>query len=406
MNAPPAARSFTRLAIAIVIAAVIISAGALSYASFESTVTKTTTFTQVGTSMVTSTTVTTSLSQQTSGSGYPPVVYQVIRTNLTLQGQAAVVPCTGFNEANCPSPANATLNPVDLITYGGTYYYLYNQTESTSSSTTAAYMTWFTNSSVVCISPAHPLTNTEHQNPTCPAGPYQPNVVAIPVTSTTTVNSSLGLRLDLNLSSQSPGSITVAIDLFNAVDHLNNLTADNLWPSGAGNLYLWVQGGCGPPTDLPFGYAIFQGNLSKNDIATSVPLTLEAQPGGLFCPYEAPTPFFAFYPLSDVATTYQWGNIPSLAGNYNVTTSTTCTQAHGSDCWWNGLGTWSGYWTGSTQQAGADEVFGGTCSSGQTSSSLSTDCPLTFNQFSPGVYTVVAADEWGQVTVLHFVASS
>ncbi len=60
-------RSFTRLAIAIVVAAVIISASALSYASFESTVTKTSISTQISTTTLTilpvtqTTTVTTTL---------------------------------------------------------------------------------------------------------------------------------------------------------------------------------------------------------------------------------------------------------------------------------------------------------------------------------------------------------
>ena len=53
-------RSFTRLAVAIVIAAVIVSAGALSYSSFESTVTKTTVSTATSTQVSVSTLTTTS----------------------------------------------------------------------------------------------------------------------------------------------------------------------------------------------------------------------------------------------------------------------------------------------------------------------------------------------------------
>jgi hypothetical protein len=206
--------------------------------------------------------------------------------------------------------------------------------------------------------------------------------------------------------------MTVAIDLLNTFNHANNLTAETQWPSDAGNFYLWVQGGCGPPSDLPFGYAVFQGNLSENQVAKSTPLSLEAQVEA-FCLNEAPTPYFTFYPLSDVAQTYQWGNTPTLAGMYNVTASTTCTPAYGWDCWWNGLGTWSGYWTGSTQPPGPNQAFGGACPSGGQSSSTgqvtyssSTDCPLTFDLFSPGVYTLVAADEWGQVATLYFTVTS
>ena len=54
MDNPPE-RSYTRLAIAIVVAAVVISAGALSYSSFEATVTRTSTTTDFTTSTFTST---------------------------------------------------------------------------------------------------------------------------------------------------------------------------------------------------------------------------------------------------------------------------------------------------------------------------------------------------------------
>ena len=119
---------------------------------------------------------------------------------------------------------------------------------------------------------------------------------------------------------------------------------------------------------------------------------------------------YAFKPLSDVATANERDNVPGLAGLYNVTVNTACHWTPG-DCWWSGLGTWSGYWTGSASQSGAGFVTGGACPSGQVSSSsnpvqASSGCPLVFNQFPPGVYTVVAADEWGQVAVLHFTVAS
>jgi hypothetical protein len=329
-------------------------------------------------------------------------VYQVIDENLTLRGQAAVVPCMGFNSAVCPSAANASLYPVELIKFGGEDYYLSSYTEypsgqsvgcvnsicSTETGPIGTYTVWFTNSTVYCISPAHPFTNTARQNRTCPTSPYHVTTVVVPTPSASALGSTIGLRLDLSLASNSNGSIGVVVDEFNILDHLNNITADTRWPV---NQFLWTRDVCGPPTGVPMGYAILQGDYSQTNFTTGTPLYIEAEPSSLLCPYEAPTPYYAFKPLSDVAATYEWGNIPGLAGVYNVTASSE--------------GAWSGYWAGSASQYGLGSVNGNACP-GQASTVpvqvASSGCPLVFNQFSPGEYTVVAADEWGQVALLHF----
>ena len=259
----------------------------------------------------TSTTTSTTSHPPTGQQSGPSTVYQTIERNLTLRGQAAVVPCVGFNEPSCPSASNATLHPIDLIAYGGTYYYLYNKTVETqccgviSNATTTitiaptftTYATWFTNSSVFCISPAHPITNTEHQNRTCPNERYHTNSFDIQTPSTSALNSTTGLRLDLSLSINSSGGIIMIVDEFNTLARMNNLSASSHWPLNPSDLFLWLQGSCGPP-NFPVGYAIFQGNYSASSFRTGVPLTLEAQPLTT-CPYEAPEPYFAFKPLSE-----------------------------------------------------------------------------------------------------------
>jgi hypothetical protein len=234
--------------------------------------------------------------------------------------------------------------------------------------------------------------------------------VVVPTpSSTSNLNSSIGLRLDLALSVNSSGGATVTADIFNTFNRVNNITAKEHWPIDPSGLFLWVQGYCGPPPGVPIGYAVFRGNYGQDNFTMGTPLSLEAQ-SQLSCPYEAPTQYYAFKPLSDVATANERDNVPGLAGLYNVTVDTACHWTPG-DCWWSGLGTWSGYWTGSASQSGAGFVTGGACPSGQVSSSsnpvqASSGCPLVFNQFPPGVYTVVAADEWGQVAVLHFTVAS
>jgi len=129
-------------------------------------------------------------------------------------------------------------------------------------------------------------------------------------------------------------------------------------------------------------------------------LVLDVQPL-IFCPVgPAPTPYFAFEPLSDVALTYQWANFTSLEGVYNVTVNTACHWSSGSGCDLSAAGPWSGYWTGSSSLQGQN-ARGGACS---PQAGLEA-CPLEFNEFPKGVYTVVAADEWGQVVLLHFTVN-
>ncbi len=67
MNARPAARSFTRLAIAIIVAAIVVLAAALSYSSFEATVTKTL---PEATETVLTSTVTTTVTQTGASQSY------------------------------------------------------------------------------------------------------------------------------------------------------------------------------------------------------------------------------------------------------------------------------------------------------------------------------------------------
>jgi hypothetical protein len=115
----------------------------------------------------------------------------------------------------------------------------------------STFTTWFTNSPVFSISPAHPLTNAERQNPTCPTAPYTPMTVTVwNPPSTSALNSSTGLRLDLALSVNTSGGITVVADVFNTRSSVNNLTAESHWPLDPSKLFLWVQGGCGAPSDL------------------------------------------------------------------------------------------------------------------------------------------------------------
>ena len=350
-----------------------------------------------------------------SGSGPTVIVtsspvYQIVKENLTVSGRAAEVPCSGFNLADCASFGNGTLHNVELISYGGAFYYLFTVVEPNGEGQndsqplpTSVYTVWFTNSTVYCISPAHPITNSLHQNPTCPTTPFRVSRVVVPVPLDSTLNSTYGLRLSLALSTNSSGAVSVAVDLFNTLNHTNMISAGNHWPVSVSNMFLWLQEGCGPPTDLPIGYEILQGNYSLGDFREGTPLWLEASPLIPGCPREIPTPYYTFRPLSDVAT---WSG--SYA-SYDLAVETPCQFNPGSGCYWYGVGTWFGYWTGSTTQVGTGLwVQGGECPGQESSTSTQGtpfNCPLLFNRFPAGMYTVIAADEWGQVLLLHFVVT-
>lgn len=336
-------------------------------------------------------------------------VYQVVKENLTLTGAAASVPCEGMNLASCP--ANATLAGVQLIQYGGSYFYLASQAEASgapmevngvTASPSTTYAVWFTNSSVFCISPAHPLTNTFRQNPTCPTVPYHRVTITVPVPAADAENATLGLRLGLALAANPGGTLNVTVSDFNVGGTVDNLTAASSWPLAGVEMFLWAGGqSCGVPPDVPVGYAIFQGSYTLAELQGEQPLTTYAYPL-VECPYEASTPYYAFAPHSDVAQGYTLGNIPSLAGKANITVDTACPWAPGNGCVWSLIGPQWGYWTGTSTQSGAGlGVDGGFCPTAP-GQQRTLDCPLTFNPFPPGTYTVLAGDEWGQAVALQF----
>ena len=173
-----------------------------------------------------------------------------------------------------------------------------------------------------------------------------------------------GLRLSLDLSGNSNGSVTVAIEEFNTLDKSNNVTGADSWPASQANMSLWTGTEC--PSTLPLGYEILKGNYGENNFTQGVPLYLKAQFYMPSCAvYGDGLGNSVFMPLSN------------QVGRYNTSTS----------------GTWSGFWMGSGNPGRGNYCPG---------SNSSYNCPLALNPFAPGTYTVVAADEWGQIVLLSF----
>jgi len=317
----------------------------------------------------------------------PSGIYNVIESGLTLRGGAALVPCSDSELTSCPSSENASLPNVYLIQYGSTLYYLNNQTS-------VGRTVWFTNSTVFCISPPLPLTNTAHQVPTCPTEPYGSSSIVIPIQSVSTQNISSGILFSLILSTNSGQALQVSVTVLNTRSSENNVTAADHWP--AGEFFSWIGGDeCGTSGFLPMGYEVLQGDYGYDNFTSATPLYLEVLPElPLLCPAEIPTPYYSFMPNSDVAQEKAGGLGGS--GVHGLPFDTSCQWTQSLPCWWWGVGPWFGYWTGS-----GDTVEGGPCPA-QTSSTGTSGCPLDFTPFPPGTYTVVAADEWGQVLVDHF----
>lgn len=170
-----------------------------------------------------------------------------------------------------------------------------------------------------------------------------------------------GIELQENLSATSvaPGnSITVRVDIFNSMFLANTLSAEHEYPA-INATHPFTMGGC---SDMPFGVMIASGMYSLNNFTQSEPLEL-IQPNATYsCPLAYNAGEYVFMPHSSVAQVYSMTFESSYIGKVPM----------------KGAITLHGYWTGNYTD---EDVF---------------------HTFSPGTYTVVSADEWGQVQLSHF----
>jgi hypothetical protein len=176
-------------------------------------------------------------------------------------------------------------------------------------------------------------------------------------TEAATVNSSLGLRLGLQISTNATGTLLVSANETNLLSRVNNVTTANDWPyPNAGTLP------CGDFNQFPIQYAVLQGYYDPSNYTSASALTLYDTGGFYDCPTMiAPIPYVLFAPLSDNASfLFSSGQ----EGSYLVSANYSST----------------GYWTGSQSTA-------------------------AFHPFPRGIYTIIVEDEWGDVVLLHFTES-
>src|SRR5271157_3549612 len=175
-------------------------------------------------------------------------------------------------------------------------------------------------------------------------------------TSTTAANNSVspavnGLSLSLSLDAATyelGQDVSIAVDVKNTWPETNHVPVLNDWSYNQ-----LTTGQC--DLGAPYGIAIFQGNYTSFDFAAATPLALWNYNYAVPCPTSTPVISYDFQPLSDIATAVS--SITSFPNStYAINTGFTET----------------GYWAGTSPKA-------------------------TKHNFDPGVYTVVAGDEWGSL---------
>ncbi len=186
-------------------------------------------------------------------------------------------------------------------------------------------------------------------------------ITALTSTNVNNVNSAssqaangLSLSLALDATTYKPGQdVSIAVDVKNTRPETNDVPVSNDWSYNQ-----LTTGQC--DLGAPYGIAIFQGYYTSADFAAATPLALWDYNYAVPCPTSIPISYYDFQPLSDIAAA-----ISSITSFPNSTYAI------------NAGFTETGYWAGTSPKA-------------------------TKHNFDPGVYTVVAGDEWGSLVIVHF----
>ena len=176
--------------------------------------------------------------------------------------------------------------------------------------------------------------------------------------NTASSQSANGLSLSLSLDSTTykPGdTINMVVSEKSMLKITNKLLVSDKWPIHGLSVDI-----CGTRS-FPFGVAILRGNYTSGNVVTAAPLILY-NPNGIVqgcLPPVLNVTAYHFEPLSDIATLD--GTVIDQSATFEMSTE---------------VSVWS-YWAGNPPNAVSQNL-------------------------EPGVYTVVAGDEWGALVVLHF----
>ncbi|HEV2139341.1 MAG TPA: hypothetical protein VGR53_10925 [Nitrososphaerales archaeon] len=151
--------------------------------------------------------------------------------------------------------------------------------------------------------------------------------------------------------------IQVSVSMVNLITQYNQVSAGSNWPTASRNLTTTL--GCGT-LYYPMGIAIVSGHYSSGNISSSNSLYLSNPSLPSHCPnVPSQIDYYRFSPSTQIAEPGpSMGPIP-MSGTIRL----------------------SGYWTGkpSVHNSGV------------------------FHYFNPGIYTILAGDEWGDMAILYFV---
>lgn len=195
---------------------------------------------------------------------------------------------------------------------------------------------------------------------------YQTSTVyQIPTQSASDTNSTLGISLELKIVlSNDSGWPVISAQVLNIKNVQNNVSAADEWRYPSDSLNPFSP--CGAIG--PLGFAVFQGYYNLSNFSSANALTLYNSNVSYTCTtISSPIVYFIFNASSNFASPYS-SNGPQYPSIGGVPMSVDYMT--------------SGYWTGSVYQSDAE-----------------------YHYFSPGTYTVIAADEWGGLVILHFVVT-
>ena len=197
-----------------------------------------------------------------------------------------------------------------------------------------------------------------------------------PATSSTTSGSGLRLTESINGSTITVGQrVNVSLSISNTLPAVNTVLPSNEWSFQGVPVALW------PPCyfDLPAQAVVLKGNYSSKDLQSVANV-----PFGYDCMEGVTIDHVIFQPSSDQV---------NLTGIYHG--GTTENQTLGPFITELNFTT-AGYWNLTSLAGEVNSPIIGEIQS----------TPPAYTAFTPGVYTVAVADEWGQAAVLHFIVSS
>ena len=191
-----------------------------------------------------------------------------------------------------------------------------------------------------------------------------PTTVEFGGVNSTSSKSTSGLSLSLSLDSTiyQPGQpISIVVDEINTLLKTNKVSASEKWPVAG----LSVEP-CGT-LNYPFGVVVYKGNYTSADISSAIPLDLYGPYAGHSCPrLLGSIASYVFQPSNDIADIFQTSETNAAITQMKMNSDVEPTP--------------TGYW-------------------------IRNDMNIFFTDFDPGVYTVVAGDEWGTMVVRHFTVS-